>query len=378
MSDARPDVVIVSSAHDFAGAEVYLLALLDALAGRLRIELLASDQAPEELRRRARQAGAATTPVRGLARRPSPAAVVRLARALRRRRPALVHVNLSDQGDGLVAIAAARLARVPVSATLHIVLPERRAALERLSRLALRQLREVIGVSDAVGAYLERQGARFSVVRNGVAPPAAVPGARAQLGLEADDFAIGGVGRLDAQKGWDVLCAAASRVREQVPQARFVVVGDGPEREVLQAGANAADVRFAGYREQAAGLIGAFDALAVPSRYEGFGLVAVEAMLAGVPVVASRTGGLPEVVGDAGLLVTPGDAGELADALVSLARDPQLRARLVQRGAERARARFGHERMAQETLAAWRRAAAPRPLPAGVGDERPEEAVAPA
>lgn len=362
MSQPRPDVVIVSSAREFAGAEVYLLSLLDALAGRLRIELLASDGAPEELPRRAREAGATAAPVRGLARRPSPLAVVRLARALRRRRPALVHVNLSDQGDGLVAIAAARLARVPVSATLHIVLPERRASLERLSRLALRRLRVVVAVSEAVGRYLERQGAEVAVVANGVAPPVPVPGARAELGLTAQDFAIGGVGRLDAQKGWDLLCAAAPRVRARVPEARFVVVGDGPERDAL---AGSADVHFAGYRERAAGMMPAFDVLAVPSRYEGFGLVAVEAMLSGVPVVAARAGALPEVVGDAGLLVAPDDAEALADALVSLAERPQLREQLAERGAERARARFGHERMAAETLAAWRRAAAPRPLAAG-------------
>jgi glycosyltransferase involved in cell wall biosynthesis len=89
----------------------------------------------------------------------------------------------------------------------------------------------------------------------------------------------------------------------------------------------------------------------------------VEAMLAGVPVVASRVGGLPEVVGDAGVLVPPDDPETLADALISLAERPDLRADLGLRGAERARARFGHERMSEETLTVWRRAAQPLQLP---------------
>jgi glycosyltransferase involved in cell wall biosynthesis len=363
VSSAHPDVVLVSSAHELAGAEVYLLALLDALGGRLRLELLASDRAPEELYRRARDAGVKVTPVRGLARRPSAAAVLRLARALRRRRPALVHVNLSDQGDGLVAIAAARLARVPASATLHIVLPDRRPALERLSRFALLRPREIIGVSEAVGGYLTRQGAKVCVIPNGVVPPGPLPQARDELGVDRDDFVVGGIGRLDVQKGWDVLCAAAARVHARVPATRFVVIGEGPERARLQARADGSSVRFIGYRERAADFVSGMDVLAVPSRYEGFGLVAVEAMLASVPVVASSVGGLPEVLGDAGVLVPPDDPEALADALISLAERPDLRADLGLRGAERARSRFGHERMSEATLAVWRRAARPLELP---------------
>jgi glycosyltransferase involved in cell wall biosynthesis len=332
---------------------VYLLSLVEALAPRLPLELLVSDRASDEVVRRTRACGVPVTPIPELARRPSPAAVMRLARVLRRRQPALVHVNLSDQGDGLVANAAARLA---VSATLHIVLPDRRPALERLSRLALRRTRTVIAVSEAVGGYLASQSVSHCVVRNGVAPPAPLPDARAALGLEPDAFVVGGVGRLDAQKGWDVLCAAAPQVRARVPGARFAVVGDGPERASLTALGTTAGVDFAGYHEQAAGLMAAFDVLVVPSRYEGFGLVAVEAMLAGVPVVASGVGGLVEVVGDAGRLIPPDDPAALAEALASLAESSDLRAELARRGAERARACFGHERMVTETFAAWKRA----------------------
>jgi glycosyltransferase involved in cell wall biosynthesis len=347
-------VAIVSSSHELGGAEVYLLTVIDGLAPRADLRLLAGDRSAVALRDHARAAGVPVTVVTGLARRPSPPAALRLARALRRLRPDLVHVNLTDQGDGVVGIAAARLARLPVTATLHIVLPERRPVLERLAGLVLRRARGVIAVSDDVGRYLDEQGVRRSVVHNGVAPIAATPDARARLGLAATDFVVGGVGRLNVQKGWDVLCAAAPRVREQRPDARFVIVGDGPERERLAAGAGAEAVRFAGYHERASGLMPAFDVLAVPSRYEGFGLVVVEAMLAGVPVVAARAGALPEVVGDAGVLVAPDDPDALAEALVRVASNPRLRSDLARRGRERARSRFGWERMADETLAFWR------------------------
>lgn len=333
----RPAVVLVSSAHEVAGAEIYLFALLDALAPRVGLELLASDRVPQELHRRAAEAGVVATPVGGLARRPSLGAVVRLARMLRARKPALVHVNLSDQGDGLVAIAAARLAGLPVTATLHIVLPERDRKLELLSRHALRRARTVIAVSEAVGSYVVAQGASCTVVSNGVAPPVPVAGARDELGLATSDFAVGGVGRLDAQKGWDVLCAAASRVRARAPEARFVVVGDGPDREALAAAGRDADVRFAGYHERAAGLMAAFDVLAVPSRYEGFGLPAAEAMAYGAPLVAADATALPEVVGDAGLLVDPDDVEGWASAIGGLLDAPRERAALAAAGRERAR-----------------------------------------
>jgi glycosyltransferase involved in cell wall biosynthesis len=202
------------------------------------------------------------------------------------------------------------------------------------------------------------------VVRNGVGTPRIRGDARAELGVQAGEVVVGGIGRLDPQKGWDVLCAAAPRVHARSPGTRFLVIGEGPERARLTGHLGGSDpggsaVQFLGYRERGADLVSGIDVLAVPSRYEGFGLVAVEAMLAGVPVVASRVGSLPEVLGDTGVLVPPDDPEALADALISLVEHPARRAALGRRGAERARARFGSERMCQETLEAWQRAAHP-------------------
>ena len=235
MSPLDRGVIVASSAHELGGAEVYMIALLDALAKRFPIEVLLSDRAPKDLFQRVTETGATVTTVRGLARRPSAGAVLRIVRILRRRRPALIHLNLSDQGDGIAAISAATIARVPISATLNLVLPHRRPVLEQLSRRCLRLVRLAIAPSDWVGSYLESQGASVRVVRHGVRAAEPRSDSRLELGAADDAVVVGGVGRLHDQKGWDVLCRAAEQVREREPSANFVVVGDGPERERLTA-----------------------------------------------------------------------------------------------------------------------------------------------
>ena len=167
------------------------------------------------------------------------------------------------------------------------------------------------------------------------------------------DPVVGGIGRLHEQKGWDVLCRAAATVRARYPDSHFVIIGEGPERDELEAIEQCAQVRLAGAIEDAAGLVGAFDVFVVPSRWEGFGRVAVEAMLAGVPVIASDVGGLPEVVDDAGILTPVDDAVALAAAIERLIENPALRAELGERGRERGRRRFGNERMVQEVGAVY-------------------------
>jgi glycosyltransferase involved in cell wall biosynthesis len=266
-----------------------------------------------------------------------------------------VHVGLTDQGDGLGPLLAARLARQPLLATLHLVVPDRAPWRERVAALALRLPDLVIGVSQATAGYAAGAGAATTVVLNGVDTPAYAADARGELGLSPSALVVGGVGRVDPQKGWDVLCDAAELVRARGREVDWVVVGDGPELETLRHRGEQAGVRFAGYRAGASSLVPAFDILAVPSRYEAFGRVAAEAMLAGVPVVASAVDGLPEVVGDAGVLVPAGRADVLADAVVDLLDDARRRSDLARRGRARAEERFAAARMVAETEAVYRR-----------------------
>jgi glycosyltransferase involved in cell wall biosynthesis len=344
----------VSDTADFAGAELYASTLVETLRGRCGFVAIVGDEAADETGRRLTDAGAELRIVRGLRRYPSIGAVLRLAKTLRAVDPALVHVNLSDQGDGLTALAAGWLARRPLVATLHLVIPGRSRWREAVSARALRTFRAVIGVSNSVGAYVEQRGGRARVVLNGLLPPAPVLDARDALGIAAPGLVVGGVGRLHEQKGWDVLCRAAPIVRRELPDTVFAVIGRGPEEARLGSMPECSDVRFLGYREHAASLLGAFDILAVPSRYEGLGLTPLEALFQGVPVVASNVEGLAEVLGDCAVLVPHDDPQALASGILRLASDADLRADLAERGRRRAEELFSAERMAEETLAVYR------------------------
>ena len=349
----RSSVVLVSDAVELGGAEISLVDLAQGLGGAYDVLCLVAEHAPDELVRRLRAAGARVELVDGLRRRPTPAAVARLARRVREAAPGVVHLNLTDQGDLVSALLASRLWSVPTVATLRCVVPARAAWRERLSAAALGRMDLAIGASDFARSYLEGLGLPALEIRNGVPVPEAAPNARDQLGVTNGQFVVGGVGRLHESKGWDVLCRAAPQVREAIPSAAFIVLGEGPERRNLERMADNGAVRFLGYRETAPSLIGGFDVLVVPSRFEAFGRVVAEAMHMGVPVIASQVGGLPEVVGDCGLLVPPDRPDLLAREIVRLAKSPALAWDLASRGRSRARELFELDDMIRDTTAAY-------------------------
>lgn len=345
-------VILVSDAWEFAGAERYLVVLAGGLSGTHELLAVVPERASGETTAGLEQAGARVVTVPGLGRRPRLAAVRRLVSEIRRAGPDVVHVNLTDQGDGLGPLVAARLARRPAVATLHVVAPDRTRPREALSRLALRSCRELVVVSEATARYARARGLHPRLVRNGLPPPRPVEDARGELGAESG-FLVGGVGRLSRQKGWDVLCRAADLVAAERPDVVFVVVGDGEEKDALVEDSGCARIRFLGYRPEASSLLAGMDLVAMPSRFEGLPLVAIEAMHAGRAIVGARVGGVPEVIGDSGVLVPAEDPRALAEAIVELAGDPERRAALGARARERARSRFTPERMAEETAAVY-------------------------
>jgi glycosyltransferase involved in cell wall biosynthesis len=166
--------------------------------------------------------------------------------------------------------------------------------------------------------------------------------ARARLGVPADRPLVGTVANFKPVKGHVHLVAAARRVREVVPDVCFVLVGEGVEEPNLRAQVDRLGltdaVIFAGMRTDAAALTAGFDVFALPSLYEGFGVALLEAMAAGNAIVASRTGGVPEVLagGRHGVLVEPASDDDLAQALVSLLTDPSRRAELAESARSRA------------------------------------------
>src|SRR5262249_33102079 len=150
------------------------------------------------------------------------------------------------------------------------------------------------------------------------------------------------VGRLSREKAPEVLLRAVKGTGTQV-----LVAGEGPLRPALEAEANPAQVRFLGFLPDVGPVLAAADGLALPSRTEGLPMAVLEAMAAGVPVVASAVGSLPEVLGEgAGMLVPPGDAEALRRALESLWA-PRTRESLASAARRRVESRYGAEAMAR-------------------------------
>ena len=281
----------------------------------------------------------------------APLADARAVAALRRVTAGADLVHAHGLRAGLVAALAARgRPAVPLVLTLHNALPEgggpRRRLLELLERITARRADVVLAASGDLADNARRLGARdvrAAPVSAPPLPPAARPAAevRAGLGLAADTPLVVAVGRLHPQKGYDVLLDAAARWAgdPRLPVVpRVAVAGDGPLHRELAAriAAGGLPVRLLGRRTDVADLLAAADLCVLPSRWEARSLTAQEALRAGTPLVATRTGGLPELLGDAAELVPVGDAAALAEAVVALLADPGRRARLSAAGTRRA------------------------------------------
>jgi glycosyltransferase involved in cell wall biosynthesis len=215
--------------------------------------------------------------------------------------------------------------------------------------------------------------ARFHVVPNGVDVALFAPGdrdaARRSLGL-GNGILLATVGRLNHEKGFDVALRALARLARDEPELRLLVVGDGEERRPLErlalrlGVADRVELVGAQPHERVAAYLVASDAFLFPTRRDEAGpLVLPQAMACGLPVVASRIGGITEVLqpddGDpVGILVRPGSVDELAAAVRRLVRDPELRAALGARARERAVREYALETMIERTIAVYRTAIA--------------------
>jgi glycosyltransferase involved in cell wall biosynthesis len=372
-------VVVVDHVARMSGAEIAVHRLVEALGDRVAVHAVLGEHGP--LEQALRDAGAEVTvlelppQVRDLRRDETDAQQVRrgllgptgaytraLARLLRRQRPDLVHtVSLKA---ALYGGAAGRLAQVPVVWHVHDLvdpahLPERTV---RLVRRAARHLPRLV-MANSAATLASLPGAPLGrVVPNPVPEPrlfAAPAAGRIRR--------VGMVGRIAPWKGQDVFARAFAQAFPSPSRARAVVVG-APlfgEHEFdarLESLARALQVRdridFVGHRSDVEAVLADLDVLVHCSvQPEPFGQVVVEAMAAGVPVVAAAAGGPLEIVteGVDGLLTAPGDVGDLAFALSRLDYDPALRRLLAQGGFRRAAA-FTPDRAAEAVLDAYRAA----------------------
>ncbi|SCX54075.1 Glycosyltransferase involved in cell wall bisynthesis [Klenkia marina] len=289
--------------------------------------------------------GAAFRPVQISAVPADPRAVLALARATTG--ADLVHAH--GLRAALVAAVARRVAGVhhPLVITLHNALqpgggPEQ-AVLARLEAATIRAADVVLAASGDLAENAWRAGARDVRVAPVSAPPlptaardrAAV---RAGLGLAADRPLVVAVGRLHPQKGYRTLLDAAAHWAGQHPAPAVVVAGDGPQQAELAARIDAErlPVVLLGRRTDVADLLAAADVCVLPSVWEARSLTAQEALRSGTPLVATRVGGIPELVGEAAVLVPAGDPEALATAVTEVLADPARAAGLVAAGRARA------------------------------------------
>jgi glycosyltransferase involved in cell wall biosynthesis len=299
--------------------------------------------------------------------RVDPLALERLLTLLRQRSYDLVHTHLF-RADLYGAMAVAFLGKArpklistrhnddrfylhPFVGMVHFILSGRQdmiiAISDHVARFTIaRGVRDVRRIRRVYHGYHSRDLAEWERERLRV---------RQELGLGVDDYVVGNVGRLAPQKGQRHLIGALPYLLERVPRANVVIAGAGDLEPYLRALADelgvAHHVHVLGPRRDIPAIMRAVDVFVMPSIWEGFGIVLLEAMAEARPIVASRVATIPEVVvdGENGVLVPPGDPMALAEALASLAADPERAGRLGNAGRVRLERLFSLEKMVADT-----------------------------
>jgi glycosyltransferase involved in cell wall biosynthesis len=263
---------------------------------------------------------------------------------------------------GAWAWPAAGLARVPLVVSWHnAVLPDHpaRGRARLLQVLVARAADLTLGASADLVAEARRSGAGRARLLPVAAPP--VPPARtsraatrAALRVTPAEVLVLTVARLAPQKDLGLLLDVAAGLRDR-PTVRFVVAGEGPERAALAAriAADRLPVELLGHREDLGALLAAADLALLTSTWEARALVAQEALLAGLPLVSTAVGGVPDLVGDAAVLVPPGDPAAAAAAVRALADDPAERHRRAAAGRRQAATWPTEDDVADDLLSAY-------------------------
>ena len=316
-----------------------------------------------------------------------PVAVTRLVHEIRRVRPHILHTHTAKAGAvGRAAAMLAGDARPPVVVHTfhgHVLRgyfdPVRTQLFRETERALARHSTRLIAVGPQVRDDLVELGVapaeQFSVIRLGIDLESRVltQDRRAEyrrlFGIPDDRFVVGWIGRMTAIKRVPDILTSFKLLRDRGIDATLCLVGDGPDREPAERQAKelgiARHVISLGYQRDVSPYYALFDAFVLPSANEGTPVVAIEALAAGRPVVATRVGGVPDVVteGEDGYLVDVGDVEAIADALERLARDPELRRALGERGRELVVPRYRVERLVDDIDALYRELLTEQGLP---------------
>jgi len=362
----RAAIVLATST---GGVGTHVLSLVRRLPG-LGVDVTVL--CPEETERRFAfgAAGSAYAPVE-IATGPRPradaAAVGRLRAAFSAADVVHAHGLRSATLAGL-ALGRRRPGRTPLVATWHNAVVAggvRERLLQALEALAARRADVTLGASADLVERARRLGApdaRLAPVAAPAMPPAEHDRAevRAQLGASGRPLVLA-VGRLAPQKDYDTLLDAVAGWGRRDPQPLVVVAGSGPERDRLQRviDGRGLAVRLLGHRDDIPDLLAAADLYVLTSTWEARPLVVQEAMRAGVAVVATAVGGVPELVDDAAVLVPAGDAEAVARAVVRLLEDDDRRRDVAGRGLARAATWPDEDDVARQVVSVYREFAAP-------------------
>jgi glycosyltransferase involved in cell wall biosynthesis len=317
--------------------------------------------------------------------------VLRLTRLLRATRPHILHTHTAKAGAvaRLAALLAGDAGPPIVVHTFHgHVLrgyfdPARTAAFRQLERQLARITTRLVAVAPQVRDDLVELGVaspdRFSVIRLGIDLENRIVGTEEQradlrrlFGVPAERFVVGWIGRMTSIKRVPDVLHAFRRLRDRGIDATLCLVGDGPDSERVEELAHELGISrhtlFIGYQRDVASYYAFFDALLLPSANEGTPVVAIEALASRRPVVATRVGGVPDVVtnGIDGYLVEVGDVEAMADRLAELALRPERARELGQAGRENVLPRYRVERLVDDVDALYREllTAAGLPTPA--------------
>jgi glycosyltransferase involved in cell wall biosynthesis len=357
MNEVQPAISVLhlASPLTIAGAERVILNYLDYhdrdhfrlhVAAFINERKIASNPFPNEVRARS-----VDTRVISICKRIDLRDVARVIVAIRQTGARILHTH-GYRAD-VVGLLAARICRIRTIATIHGWTPVTTSLrlYERADLLALRFFDRIIAVSDMIHQGFVETGihhTRVLTLNNAVPPPDVEyagkvsarlrEDTRREFGLAADDFVIGIIGRLSEEKGVRYFLDSLSLLKVSGLRAKALIVGDGPDAELLRRYSRTLGLQdsaiFAGFRIDIAPIYAAVDCIALPSLTEGIPMVILEAFAHDRPVVATRVGGVPEVITDGsdGFLVEPCRPDLMAEKIMRLAGDRELRAGVTARG----------------------------------------------
>jgi glycosyltransferase involved in cell wall biosynthesis len=369
----RPKLLLLITIAEVGGAQAYVASLLPALVERFDVAVAAHGDGP--LRDAAGRLGVRFLPLRHVRRAINPwrdaLGALELVRLLRRERPDILHASSSKAG--VLGRLAAATTGVPIRIfTVHgWAFTAHSGMAARLYRVADRLVRPLTTVTICVAEHERATGlaartcseGRTVVIPNAI-DSSAVP--RTRRGRRIPQLVA--VGRLKAPKDFVTLVRAVAELPQEACQ--LLIVGEGPDRPRLEAEIDRLSldgrVRLAGERDDVPDLLAEADVFVLSSASEGMPMSVLEAMAAGLPVVASRVGGIPELVadGETGLLIPPGRPDDLAEALRRVLGDSPLRQRLGDAGRIRVRERFDLASFRRAHVELYSRELASRRLPA--------------